>query len=162
MECTEVAELLAKAAANALGGIDSNTGLGLADRGAADLHAHTAVAALGSIANERNAGLLDDQRAGTARDDDGELIAFGLLTDNFLEFFEVERIDYADVLDAHCVAKLEDIKSNSGIAVDVFAVCGVILVTGHAGDGVIRNNDGTDGAVVGHVQKAGEAAVAEC
>ena len=53
MERSKGAELLAEAAANALGGIDSDSGFGLTNGGAADLHAHLAALALFRIDLQR-------------------------------------------------------------------------------------------------------------
>lgn len=66
MERSKGAELLAETAANALCGIDSDSGFGLTNGGAADLHAHAAVSALVRITDKRNSGLLNDKCAGAA------------------------------------------------------------------------------------------------
>lgn len=154
-------KLFAKSAANALCGINGNAGFRFANGGAADFHTHTAVFALCCVADERRAGLLNNKRTGTAGDNNGKLFTLGLFANNLFEFFNVERIDNANMLDAHCIAELENIKACCGFAVDVVAVCGVVLVTGHAGDGVIGNDNRADGAIVCHVEKSGETAVAE-
>ena len=106
MECAKVTKLFAKSAANALCGINGNAGFRFANGGAANFHTHTAVFALCCVADERRAGLLNNKRTGTAGDNNGKLFTLGLFANNLFEFFNVERIDNANMLDAHCIAEL--------------------------------------------------------
>ena len=156
-----MAKLLAETASDALGGVNSDSGFGLADRGAADLQAHSAVAAFFGIANIRDPGLLNNESARTAGNDHGQLVAGSLFTDYLFKFLKIERIHDADVLNTHRVAKLDDIERYGRITVNVLSVCGIVLMPGHAGDRVVGNDDGTDGTVIRHVKEPGEAAVAE-
>ncbi len=62
---------------------------------------------------------------------------------------------------AQSAAELLKIDGGCGVAPDILAGCGVLLVTRHAGDGVIKNDDGGAALVVHYVHKPGYAGVQE-
>ena len=149
LDGAERAFLVAYTAANAKRCVDDSLLILEADRGTADLHAGTASAALVRIHLLGRILLHGFQKdARTAGDDDGWLLGGELLLQHLIARGEIVRIDDGDAADTDRVAQRLQIDLAGGIAVDVHTRGRVLLVTGHAGDGVIKDDHGGVGFIV--------------
>ena len=102
-----------------------------------------------------------EKGAGPAGDDDGGLRRRQLLLHGLLALLQVVGVHHPDPPDADAPAETLQIDLGAGVPLQVVAGGGVLLVAGHAGDGVIKNDDGGVGLVVGDVDEARDAGVHE-
>ena len=102
-----------------------------------------------------------EQSAGSSADYDAGCICGKLFLYHALDSRKIAGINNGNAVYANGAAERFEINCRGGIAVDVLAVGGVVLVTGHAGDAVVENEYGGVCAVVGYVDKSGDAGVNE-
>ena len=122
--------------------VDNSLAVSHGDSGTSELHALLAANALLSIYLEGRVVLyVFEQSARTARDDNGSLVSSELLLDSSLGLSKLVGVGNADALDADSLAELLEVYSGSGVALEVLAGGRILLMTGHAGDRVIENDN---------------------
>ena len=132
------------------------------DGGAAQLHALLAAAAIGLGDREGCLGLdRFEQDAGTAGNDDAGALGGKLLGQHTLAGGEIVGIDHAHAVNAHRMAECLQVYLCGGVAVDVVARGGVLLMSRHTRDGVVQDDDGGIGSIVSDVDKTGHARMHE-
>ena len=99
------------------------------------------------------------QRAGAAADNHRGLLGGQLLFERGHHLLQVVGVHHGDTADANGMTQGFQIHGGGGLALDVEAGGGVLLVAGHAGDGVVQHDNHGVGAVVGDVYQAGDAGV---
>ena len=132
------------------------------DCGTSELHALLAAYALLGVYLEGRIVLhVFQQRARSARDDNGSLVCCELLLYRCLGLRKLVRVSHADALDADSLAELLKVDCRRRVALEVLACCRVLLVTCHARDGVVEYDNSGIRVVVCDVDKTCHAAVHE-
>ena len=112
------------------------------DGGTAQLHALLAGAA--GVGIHLDGGLCLhglEQDAGAAGNNDAGALGSQLLGDGLLTGGQIVGIHHRDAVNAHGAAEGLQIHLGGGVAVDVVARGGVLLVTRHTRDGVVQDDD---------------------
>ena len=102
-----------------------------------------------------------DQQAGTAGDDGGGNLGMEGVLDGLLHGLQVLGIHDDDVLVAVGLENVLDPQSLGDLALEVEAGTGIVLVAGHAGDGVIQHHGDQIAVIIDDFGSAGHAAVEE-
>ena len=82
------------------------------------------------------------QSARSTRNDNGRFFDREFFFDCNVALGKIVRVDDADAIDAHRPTKRFEIDFAGGIALDVIARRGVLLMPRHAGDRIVENDDG--------------------
>ena len=98
-----------------------------------------------------------EQGTGTAGDDHGRLVSCKLFFDGLIGCFEIIGIHNAHAPNPHGTAERFQINFGGRIALDVVPGRRVLLMSGHAGDGVVQNDHRGCGVVVHNICKTGHA-----
>ena len=93
--------------------------------------------------------------ARTAGDHERRFVLFKFLGDGFSYVFDIKRIDNSDTVYAECVCKRFKVDGYGRVALYRESVCRVVLVTGHAGYGVVKDDNGRNTLVVGDRKSVG-------
>ena len=102
-----------------------------------------------------------DEQARAARDDGGGDLGGKRVLHGLLHGLKILRIDDVNVLVAVGGEDVLDLQGLGDVALQVAAAAGVLLMTGHAGDGVVEHDGDEVALVVDDLGRAGHAAVEE-
>ena len=101
------------------------------------------------------------QSAGATADNNRSLRSGQLFLDGLLGLSQIVRIHHAYAANANGAAQGLQIDLGAGVTLQVVTGGGVLLMTGHTGNGVIYDNNGSIGLVVSHVDQAGHTGMHE-
>lgn len=165
LDSAELAHLSAKAAANAHELVDHGLAVNHRNAGAADLHTALTANALVGVDLYCGPALCSlEESAGTAADDNGRARSVYFFLDDLFKLGEIIGVNCADMVSGYAerCADVFEAKVRSGSAHKSLACEGVVLVTGHTRDAVVKDHSCGVAAVVYHVHKACETAVHKC
>ena len=78
--------------------------------------------------------------AGGLGNDNRQGISLGFLLQQFFQSLNIKRINLVDIFNAHCLTQIIDIDCIGKFALQRFACCSMILVTGHSRSRVVQDN----------------------
>ena len=124
-------------------------------RAAGGLHAGSAPdAALGVNMEGRLRCVGFKQRAGCLDNDNRDRIPVNLASDRIRKRLSIKCINNIGILNADSVvAELVQVDSRNGLAFERLACCGMVLVSGHTGGGIVKDQNGSGGLIVEHVHQ---------
>ena len=158
MDSAESAKLIANVAAGAQCCVDDSLAVAEGQGRTTQLHALASRTALVGVDLERSSDFNTlEQYAGATGDDDGGFFCGKLLFDGGFALCEVIGVNYANAVDADGAAQCLKVNLCRRLTTKVESGGGVLLVSCHAGNGVVEYDNGRVGTVVCDIDKTGNA-----
>ena len=154
--------LLTDAAAHAKGAVNGDLAALHGSCGAAQLHAVLTAYAFLLIGDQRLFMLyVLQQGAGPAADDHRGLLCSQFFLQDPVAGSQIIGIHHSHTVEAHGAAQRLQVDLSGRIPLNVVSGGGILLVTGHTGNGVVQNANLGVGLVIGNIHEAGDTGVNE-